>query len=199
MLGENKEKGICAEVGQDELITLDIGGITYRTRKETLCAFPDSVLGTIGECRDEASPSIFIDRDGNAFRFVLNYIRDKERVVLPDQQVDLAQVKAEADYYHLPGLSKLVLAQIEAINASKQPAPVMRVCYDCNNRLDVEVHGSLYCEHKYHPGPVQLIAGGEKDDDYDFFYTCCGADYDPRAAASRQKAKRCAMRYHRFG
>ena len=45
----------------------------------------------------------FIDRCGDTFGFVLNYLRGGPAVALPDNQLMLQRLRNEADFYLLPG------------------------------------------------------------------------------------------------
>uniref|UniRef100_A0A6I8N625 Potassium channel tetramerisation-type BTB domain-containing protein n=1 Tax=Ornithorhynchus anatinus TaxID=9258 RepID=A0A6I8N625_ORNAN len=60
-------------------VTLNVGGTVYATTLETLTRFPDSMLGAMFRGRPLPPPDplgrFFIDRDGKAFRYVLNFLR----------------------------------------------------------------------------------------------------------------------------
>ncbi|KAJ8406018.1 hypothetical protein AAFF_G00309060 [Aldrovandia affinis] len=49
----------------------------------------------------------FIDRDGFLFRYVLDYLRDKQ-VVLPDHFPEKGRLKKEAEYFQLPELVRIL-------------------------------------------------------------------------------------------
>lgn len=95
--------------------TLCVGGTTFSTTLGTLTAVPDSYLGILFGGSSTWGPSSllpdgtpFIDRDADLFRYVLSYLRSlrdccQQPLPLPDSPVQLQQLKAEADFYGLPG------------------------------------------------------------------------------------------------
>ncbi|VDM59105.1 unnamed protein product [Angiostrongylus costaricensis] len=99
----------------EQIIYLNVGGQRFATSSHTLTWIPDSFFtsllsGRILTVRDD-SGAIFIDRDPEIFRIILNYLRTK--------QVDLKYVtlKHEAQYF---GLTPLVhrLTLCEELNVS---------------------------------------------------------------------------------
>ncbi|XP_029107232.1 BTB/POZ domain-containing protein KCTD16-like [Scleropages formosus] len=98
-----------------DVVELNVGGQVYYTRHATLVSSPNSLLGKIfsskkDHCKDLARDPkgrFFIDRDGFLFRYVLDYLRDKQ-VVLPDHFPERGRLKREAEYYQLPDLVKIL-------------------------------------------------------------------------------------------
>lgn len=100
-----------------QVVSLCVGGRCYQTTIGTLTAVPGSYLAILFDSDNPWQPSSvlpgsqmpFIDRDGELFRFVLAYlraVRDTHQpalVMLPDTPAQLQQLKAEADFYGLPG------------------------------------------------------------------------------------------------
>jgi len=90
-----------------ERVLLDIGGYHYSTSIHTLTAVPDSYFGRLfsGPFPSDMVGSdgrVFLDRDGNHFRFILNYLRDPEHFTLKlRNKQDLDQLKREAAFYEL--------------------------------------------------------------------------------------------------
>uniref|UniRef100_A0A452GNI4 Potassium channel tetramerisation-type BTB domain-containing protein n=1 Tax=Gopherus agassizii TaxID=38772 RepID=A0A452GNI4_9SAUR len=74
-------------------VTLNVGGTFYSTTLETLTRFPDSMLGAMFRgprpARTDRRGHYFIDRDGKAFRHVLNFLR-LGRLDLPEGYSELA-------------------------------------------------------------------------------------------------------------
>ena len=100
-----------------EIVKLNVGGEVYTTTRSTLCKFPHSMLGamfngSMTPSMDENS-CFFIDRDGQLFKFILNFLRSS-RLSLPADFKDLDQLSAEADFFQITPL-------IEAIHELRQP------------------------------------------------------------------------------
>ena len=87
----------------EKVVTLDVGGTKYRTTLSTLTKYPDSMLGVMFSGRhdlpQQEDGSYFIDRDGELFKYILMYLRDRE---------------AFFDYLHDSSLS----------NPQSQPSPL---------------------------------------------------------------------------
>ncbi|XP_077053510.1 BTB/POZ domain-containing protein KCTD16b [Siphateles boraxobius] len=98
-----------------DVIELNVGGQVYYTRHVTLISNPGSLLGKIFSPKNNPSNDLardtkgryFIDRDGFLFRYVLDYLRDKQ-VVLPDHFPEKGRLRKEAEYFQLPDLVKLL-------------------------------------------------------------------------------------------
>ncbi|AWO99958.1 putative BTB/POZ domain-containing protein KCTD16 [Scophthalmus maximus] len=98
-----------------DVVELNVGGQVYYTRHSTLVNNPSSLLGKIFSSKKEASNDLardpkgryFVDRDGFLFRYVLDYLRDKQ-VVLPDHFPEKGRLRKEAEYFQLPDLVKLL-------------------------------------------------------------------------------------------
>ncbi|XP_034963908.1 BTB/POZ domain-containing protein KCTD16 [Zootoca vivipara] len=98
-----------------EVIELNVGGQVYFTRLSTLTGIPQTLLWKMFTSKRESANDlakdskgrIFIDRDGFLFRYILDYLRDKQ-VVLPDHFPERGRLKREAEYFQLPDLVKLL-------------------------------------------------------------------------------------------
>ena len=66
----------------DKVITLNVGGTRYTTTLSTLTKYPDSMLGVMFSGRhdlpQQEDGSYFIDRDGEVFKYILMYLRDRD-------------------------------------------------------------------------------------------------------------------------
>ena len=87
-------------------IKLNVGGSRFVTTRQTLCKFPDSMLGEMFG-RDEGFPlvtdqdgCVFIDRDDGPFRTILTFLRCGE-FEMPAAPADLKALIREARYYML--------------------------------------------------------------------------------------------------
>ncbi|XP_076457471.1 BTB/POZ domain-containing protein KCTD4-like [Babylonia areolata] len=90
-----------------EVLRLNVGGSFYTTTRSTFLRHPASLLariatGHVHVPRDDRN-FLVIDRDGNVFRHILNYLRT-DRLLLPDGFREVALLREEALYYELPGL-----------------------------------------------------------------------------------------------
>ncbi|KIH44462.1 K+ channel tetramerization domain protein [Ancylostoma duodenale] len=66
----------------EQIVNLNVGGHRFATSSHTLTWIPDSFFtsllsGRIPTVRDD-SGAIFIDRDPDVFRIILNYLRTKQ-------------------------------------------------------------------------------------------------------------------------
>lgn len=145
-----------------EIVKLNVGGVVYTTTRATLCKHPNSMLGAMfnGSMSTHLDENgcVFIDRDGEMFKFILNYLRCS-RLTLPNDFRDLDLLSAEADFYQVTSL-------IEHIEELKQPVPEkpVRVRYlevievrtgnlatmpTMNSRIKTIISGRRDVIHKY--------------------------------------------------
>lgn len=71
------------------------------------CMFSAMFSGRYAMETDE-SGCYFIDRDPTHFSVILNYLRDGDKVSLPESNKALLELKEEAEYYLLKPLIKLI-------------------------------------------------------------------------------------------
>ncbi|CAB4285853.1 unnamed protein product [Prunus armeniaca] len=90
------------------LIRLNIGGKKFCTTIDTLTQRePDSMLAAMFSgrhtlCQDPEEGYVFVDRDGEHFRHILNWLRDGVVPTLKDSKY--TELLREAEYYQLLGL-----------------------------------------------------------------------------------------------
>ena len=120
---------VAERLKNPDSIALNVGGVLYRTSKETLMSHPDSLLSDLcqesgnGVPRDEHG-NMVIDRDGHLFRHVLNFLRNG-RLFLPDGFDELSMLACEANFYRLPILQEHVNSLISILNYDKQNVLVL--------------------------------------------------------------------------
>ncbi|CAJ0591878.1 unnamed protein product [Cylicocyclus nassatus] len=85
-------------------VKLNVGGTAFETSFSTLTSFDDSMLSALVANHWRRQEELFIDRDPSHFEEVLNYLRDGEYVVLPEDENTLKRLQREAEFYNLPGL-----------------------------------------------------------------------------------------------
>ncbi|XP_015682849.1 BTB/POZ domain-containing protein KCTD8 [Protobothrops mucrosquamatus] len=98
-----------------EVVELNVGGQVYVTRHSTLLSVPDSSLAQMFSRGPRQLPRdgrarFFLDRDGFLFRYVLDYLRDKQ-LALPDHFPEKERLLREAEHFQLAGLAQLLAAR----------------------------------------------------------------------------------------
>ncbi|VDI40807.1 Hypothetical predicted protein, partial [Mytilus galloprovincialis] len=95
-------------------IKLDVGGTIYTTSELTLTRDSESMLAAMFSGRHNIKPeedgTIFIDRDGTHFRYILNYLRDGGIATdaLPRSRQVLRELRNEAIYFQLHSLAQQI-------------------------------------------------------------------------------------------
>jgi DNA repair exonuclease SbcCD ATPase subunit len=95
-------------------IRLDVGGNVFTTSRLTLTRDADSMLAAMFSGRhhvaEEEDGTVFIDRDGTHFRYILNYLRDGgiNHDGLPRDRQVLKELRNEAIYFQLNGLVQTI-------------------------------------------------------------------------------------------
>ena len=103
------------------VITVNVGGVKYTTTVSTLTKHPDSMLGKMFDpdgsfqiTKDETGAA-FIDRDGDLFRHVLNFLRNGS-LRLPEQFGETEALREEADFFQIiPMIEALKGVTIELV------------------------------------------------------------------------------------
>ena len=92
-----------------DIISLNVGGTIYTTSRSTLTRYPDSRLAALFAnpssefCPLDAQGNFFVDRDGQSFRYVLNFLRTQQ-IILPTDSGELQTLAAEGSYYKIDSL-----------------------------------------------------------------------------------------------
>ena len=103
----------------DQVIQIHVGTHTFKTFCKTLRRFPESTLAqsanAIPLTKSDHPHTMFIDRDGLHFNFILNYLRSSmdegqilDTVVRKYNLDTIADILVEASYYNLKQLVKIL-------------------------------------------------------------------------------------------
>ncbi|KAI4893689.1 hypothetical protein NFI96_000593 [Prochilodus magdalenae] len=96
-----------------EVIELNVGGQVYVTKRATLLSVPDTPLHAmfarrpLRELPRDSRGRFFIDRDGFLFRYVLDFLRDRQ-LVLPEHFPERERLQREAEHFQLGELLRLL-------------------------------------------------------------------------------------------
>lgn len=98
-----------------DVIGLNVGGMTFVTTTTTLMV-PDSYFASRLSGRipsgAEVDGAMFIDRDGEIFKYVLDYLRNLDRWTVPEDPHLLLRLLTEADFYSLTGLTESIKSSV---------------------------------------------------------------------------------------
>ena len=86
-------------IGPVQTVTFDVGGRIHKVSDLLLRRQPHCTLGQLRNRTADNNEPIFIDRDGDLFVYVLNYLREGE-IVLPTSVPRTTFLK-ELKYYHI--------------------------------------------------------------------------------------------------
>lgn len=101
------------------LIKLNVGGTRYTTSLATLTAIPEAYFSSLfsGDWQQvlTAEGEVFLDRDGERFKIILEYLRaarDQQAFLVPRnlERRELASLAAEAQYFGLVALQESLQA-----------------------------------------------------------------------------------------
>ncbi|CAG8613672.1 11375_t:CDS:2 [Acaulospora morrowiae] len=102
---------------KEQRVILNVGGIKYETYRSTLTAYPDTMLGTMFQERNnsmlhptDGANEYFFDRNGYAFRFIIEFYRTGK--ILWEETYDTAvggpinvsrnELHEEIEYFRIP-------------------------------------------------------------------------------------------------
>ncbi len=156
-------------------VNLNVGGHHFTTSVQTLTKDPNSMLAAMFSGRFEMKPSedgtLFIDRDGTHFRFILNYLRNG-KLTLPEGATFLKELEEEAEFYQIQGIiDELKFTKPSTIQASK-PTEAFKESVILTN----EEHRSVLKSWLHrHDGKWHILFRASQNTlsrDYGFHLTC---------------------------
>ena len=89
-----------------DIVNLNVGGTIYTTSRSTLTQYPDSMLGAMFggklplENSKDSEGNYFIDRDGDLFKYILNFLRGS-KLVLPNNFQNTEAFRLEIDFFQI--------------------------------------------------------------------------------------------------
>ena len=104
-------------IGPVQTVTFDVGGRIHKVSDLLLRRQPHCTLGQLRNRTADHNEPIFIDRDGDLFVYVLNYLREGE-IVLPSS-VPIKTFLNEMRYYHVdvtPGSIQQHVTQVVCLD-----------------------------------------------------------------------------------
>ena len=96
-------QGILDELKSISSVKLNVGGHYFTTTLQTLTKDRNSRLAAMFSGEHAKNGTLFLDRDGKHFRFILNYLRNGE-LVLPDDAKFVKELETEAQFYKIEGI-----------------------------------------------------------------------------------------------
>ncbi|KAG0559767.1 hypothetical protein M758_10G123000 [Ceratodon purpureus] len=111
-------------------IVVNVGGTPFETSRQTLCLDSNSMLNAMISRHHAKSTVIWIDRDAERFRHVLNYLRNG--TVWLDTVPSLRGLQEEAEYFGLEGLKSLCEDLIQGLEAKEEENSKKRYIQFCD-------------------------------------------------------------------
>jgi len=108
------KQGVMRSKSLNEIVNLDVGGVRFKTTRQTLSLEPSSMLSRMFSVDSEMSPGImtegayFLDRQPEVFEEILRYLRSG-RFVPPQDKRLIEEMKIECEYFGLDGLKSLII------------------------------------------------------------------------------------------
>lgn len=106
---------------KDEIIKLNVGGKIYKTSRSLLCRYRKSLLCELvsEKLKEKNHPNgkekeIFIDRNGNRFEYILDFLRDGILIIENDLNL-LTKILIEASYFRLDPLIDILKKKIGSL------------------------------------------------------------------------------------
>ncbi|KAM7125690.1 BTB/POZ domain-containing protein KCTD1 isoform 1-T1 [Molossus nigricans] len=109
-------------------VHIDVGGHMYTSSLATLTKYPESRIGRLFDgtepiVLDSLKQHYFIDRDGQMFRYILNFLRTS-KLLIPDDFKDYTLLYEEAKYFQLQPM----LLEMERWKQDRETGRFSRPC-----------------------------------------------------------------------
>ncbi|KAL6080360.1 BTB/POZ domain-containing protein kctd6 [Balamuthia mandrillaris] len=127
------EEASHLQVEDCDVVDLNIGGTFYSTTRTTLCRF-DSMLRSMFSQRYSiqgraADNRVFIDRDGELFKFVLQFLRDGDLEVKYMDMNLVARLRREAAFFCLHELEEKLDGVLTNVQENEEAEKNLRQDY----------------------------------------------------------------------
>ncbi|KAF4656226.1 BTB/POZ domain-containing protein kctd3 [Perkinsus olseni] len=90
-------------MANESMVALNVGGTTFETSRQTLCqqegSFLEAILSGRYEVPKDADGRVFLDRDPEMFRQILNFLRNPMNPPCPRDATESMLLAREADFY----------------------------------------------------------------------------------------------------
>jgi hypothetical protein len=101
-----RSRVVDINLASQNTIKLNIGGTNFDTTRATVCSQPGSFLegilsGRHAEIQKDDSGRIFVDRDSEMFRYILNFLRTPTVLPSPKDASTSETLCMEAEYYKI--------------------------------------------------------------------------------------------------
>jgi hypothetical protein len=132
-----------------KVVTLNVGGKSFSTTLATLTAVEGSYLWKLAhKVRTSNASEYFLDRSGEVFSSVLDYLRcqrynEDPKSILPEDTGALKLLKREAAFYKLPGLEKTVADALAAAAGAACDAVFMQTGFVKDGEILTKAHAEL--------------------------------------------------------
>lgn len=98
-----KNRVVDHNAATEVMVELNVGGTPFETSRSTLTQQPDSFLARLvsgnHELKRDKAGRIFIDRDSDQFRSILNFLRNPKKPPTPRDATDSELLAAESAFY----------------------------------------------------------------------------------------------------
>lgn len=128
-----------------EKIRLDVGGRKFSTTRDTLTGA--SAEGTAlaamfsgrHALRTDKDGTVLIDRDGRAFKHILNYLRAPEAFQVPADEAEYQQLLSDAEFYRMPQALFEKLLYLDPVECQPSFAVAEELVVSSNDNLSYHV------------------------------------------------------------
>ena len=111
---DSSDEILNVQLKSTKQIKLDVGGYKFSTTLTTMTADPDCMLAAMFSGRFIVEKNeegyVFIDRDGQFFHYILNWLRNGTLPPIEDQ-LEREYLLVESKYYQITSLNEYLLAQ----------------------------------------------------------------------------------------